>query len=245
MYRVFYKKSGKYIFNNFSYDYRAYHLSVDLAQTKFISYEEAVAFTKAYKNTRVVHHPTGKVVWSNYLVKRFDLVNANAIVTNQYFREHQAVNDAITQEKVTVKDNVSSSIVYSSIVTPSFDVYHATKGKLKSFFNQEEAIAYAKLWPSTRVANNTNHTTIYTNTNTTKVAKTSVTVKGQTRMVRQLKFLKCSIQLDSQVIKQIKRLSLRLVKNLQMHYQRTTCSSIWKCTYTIKSFRQFTSRNNS
>ena len=179
--KVFYKKSGKYIFNNISFDYRAYHTSVDLAQTKFISYEEAVAFTKAYKNTRVVHHPTGKVVWSNYLVKRFDLVNANAFVTDQYFREHQAVNDAITREKVTVKDNVSSSIVYSSIVTPSFDVYHATKGKLKSFFNQEEAIAYAKLWPSTRVANNTNNTTIYTNTNTTEVAKTSVTVKGQTR----------------------------------------------------------------
>jgi len=178
--RVFDKRQGTIIFDNIKYDYHAYHPFVELTKTKFSSEQEAINFASKARYTRVVHHPTGEVRWSNYLPKKYTVLDANQKVVNTYYQESVAEKVARSLPKATLK-NESNQIIWSSIVPQEYEVRHIEKGTIKAFYDKTLAQNYATIWPGTTVYDTSTKTNIYTNPVKATPEEISQTVTAEAR----------------------------------------------------------------
>jgi len=178
---VFDKRAGAVIFNNTSYDYHAYHTSIELAQTKFSTEKEAIAFASKYRNTRVVHHPTGEVKWSNYLAKKYSVLDPNQQIIDQQYQREVAREVAESLPKATLKNTETKYTLWSSVLPQAFEVRHNQKGTIKAFYDKTLAQNYAALWPGTSVYDTTTKAVTYKNPVQTTPAKVSKTVSAKSR----------------------------------------------------------------
>lgn len=178
---VFDKRAGTIIFDNISTDYRAYHPTVDLAQTKFATEQEAINFASKYRNTRVVHHPTGEIKWSNYIPKKYAVLDANQKVVNQKYQRDVAENVAESLPKATLKNSETNYTLWSSVLPQSFEVRHKEKGTIKAFYDITLAKNYAALWPGTTVYDTSKKTIVYTNPTQSVPKAVSKTISAGSR----------------------------------------------------------------
>lgn len=180
---VFDKRAGNVIFDNVSYDYRAYHSSVVLEQSKFSTQQEAINYASQYRNTRVVYHPTGEVMWSNYIAKKYSVLDANQKVVDALYQEEVATAVAESLPQATLKNTETNHTLWSSVLPQSFEVRHNIKGTLKAFYDQTLAQNYAVLWPGTTVYDTSKKVTVYTNPTQTAPKNSSTTISGDTRLL--------------------------------------------------------------
>ncbi|XKH51951.1 cell wall-binding repeat-containing protein [Chryseomicrobium palamuruense] len=180
--RVLEKNTGEFIYDSIKLDYRAYHTSVELAQTEFLTESQAIAFASKFRNTRVVYHPTGKVVWSNYLNHKYAVQNTSKQTLDKHPYRSHAIENVDTIGKGSVVDDVTKQLVYSNYLQPGFMVKHASKGNMKAFFNLGDAKTYAQNYPSTSVVEVSSNKTLYTNPVKASYNSTSKTIKGDTRI---------------------------------------------------------------
>ena len=178
---VFDKRAGAIIFDNTSQDYQAYHTSVELNKRNFSTEKEAIAYAANYSNTRVVHHPTGEIKWSNYLPKKYSVLDPNQNIVEQEYQRTVAREVAESLPKATLENTETKSTLWSSVLPQSFEVRHKVKGTLKSFYDKTLAQNYAALWPGTTVYDTSTKTVTYTNPVQITPNKVSKTVSGTTR----------------------------------------------------------------
>lgn len=178
---VFDKKAGKSIFDNIVYDYRAYDAADQLAQTKFVTEKDAIAFASKYNNTRVVHHPTGEVKWSNHMTKKYSVIDENQKLVDKHYQVDMAEESATSVSKATLMNTENNLTLWSSIVPQSFEVRHKERGTLKSFYDKATAQSYSTLWPGTTVYDKSTKKVIYTNPTITTPKAVSQTLSASTR----------------------------------------------------------------
>ncbi|WP_017380217.1 cell wall-binding repeat-containing protein [Paenisporosarcina sp. TG-14] len=178
---VFDKRAGTTIFDNTTTDYRVYHPTVELTQTKFSTEKEAITFASKYRNTRVVHHPTAEVRWSNYIAKKFDILDANKVVIDQHYQRVVAETSAESLAKATLQNSETNSTLWSSIVPQAFEVRHKDNGTLKAFYDKTLAQNYAALWPGTTVYDTSKKVVVYTNPTLITPKAVSKTISAESR----------------------------------------------------------------
>ncbi|WP_019415434.1 cell wall-binding repeat-containing protein [Paenisporosarcina sp. TG20] len=184
---VFDKKTGKIIFDNTAFDYHAYHTSIDLAQTKFLTEQEAINYVSQYRNTRVVHHPTGEIRWSNYIVKKYEVLDENQQVIERHYQRDLAKTSASSLPKATLKNSQTDLTLWSSVIPQAFEVRHKDKGTIKAFYDKTLALNYAALWPGTSVYDTTTSENVYTNPTEITPKQISQTLSGETRYLTAIK----------------------------------------------------------
>src|SRR5690606_31097009 len=71
--------------------YGIYHPSVKMSDNLFGTEQEAINEAKKWKNTRVVHTTTGIVLWSNYLPKKFVVLDGSDKEVTRFYQEEAAI----------------------------------------------------------------------------------------------------------------------------------------------------------
>jgi len=164
--------------------YGIYHPSVKMSDNLFGTEQEAVNEAKKWKNTRVVHTTTGTVLWSNYLPKKFVVLDGSDKEVTRFYQEEAAIAHAgkLSQASVIDESTLEDDIVWSNFKRKNFIVRSKDKGEMIHLYNREEARDYARNWPNSELYDVWAKKVIYTNTDNTKYSYTPQNVQGKSRI---------------------------------------------------------------
>lgn len=164
--------------------YGIYHPSVKMSDNLFGTEQEAVNEAKKWKNTRVVHTTTGTVLWSNYLSKKFVVLDGSDKEVTRFYQEEAAIAHAgkLSQASVIDESTLEDDIVWSNFKRKNFIVRSKDKGEMIHLYNREEARDYARNWPNSELYDVWAKKVIYTNTDNTKYSYTPQNVQGKSRI---------------------------------------------------------------
>lgn len=164
--------------------YGIYHPSVKMSNNLFGTEQEAVNEAKKWKNTRVVHTTTGIVLWSNYLPKKFVVLDGSDNEVERFYQEEAAIARAgkLSQASVIDESTLEDDIVWSNFKRKNFIVRSKDKGEMVHLYNREEARDYARNWPNSELYDVWAKKVIYTNTDKTKYSYTPQNVQGKSRI---------------------------------------------------------------
>ncbi|WP_434399913.1 cell wall-binding repeat-containing protein [Planococcus sp. 11815] len=164
--------------------YGIYHPSVKMSNNLFGTEQEAVNEAKKWKNTRVVHTTTGIVLWSNYLPKKFVVLDGSDKEVDRFYQEEAAIARAgkLSQASVIDESTLEDDIVWSNFKRKNFIVRSKDKGEMVHLYNREEARDYARNWPNSELYDVWAKKVIYTNTDETKYSYTPQNVQGKSRI---------------------------------------------------------------
>ena len=164
--------------------YGIYHPSVKMSDNLFGTEQEAVNEAKKWKNTRVVHTTTGIVLWSNYLPKKFVVLDGSDKEVTRFYQEEAAIAHAgkLSQASVIDESTLENDIVWSNFKRKNFIVRSKDKGEMIHLYNREEPRDYARNWPNSELYDVWAKKVIYTNTDNTKYSYTPQNVQGKSRI---------------------------------------------------------------
>ncbi|MBT2581296.1 cell wall-binding repeat-containing protein [Planococcus sp. ISL-109] len=163
--------------------YGIYHPSVKVANNLYGTEQEAVNEAEKWKNTRVVHTTTGSVLWSNYLPKKYVVLDGSDKEITRFYREDDAVAHAgkLPQASVIDESTQENDVLWSNFKRKNFIVRSKDKGEMIHLYNREEARDYARSWPNSELFDVWAQKVIFTNTDTTKYSYTPQNVEGKNR----------------------------------------------------------------
>lgn len=164
--------------------YGIYHPSVKMSDNLFGTEQEAINEAKKWKNTRVVHTTTGIVLWSNYLPKKFVVLDGSDKEVTRFYQEEAAIAHAgkLAQASVIDESTLENDIVWSNFKRKNFIVRSKDKGEMIHLYNREEARDYARNWPNSELYDVWAKKVIYTNTDKTGYSYTPQNVQGKSRI---------------------------------------------------------------
>lgn len=164
--------------------YGIYHPSVKMSDNLFATEQEAIDEAKKWKNTRVVHTTTGIIHWSNYLPKKFVVLDGSDKEVTRFYQEEAAIAHGGKLSKASVIDEstLENDILWSNFKRKNFIVRSKDKGEMIHLYNREEARDYARNWPNSELFDVWAQKVIYTNTDTTKYSYTPQNVQGKSRI---------------------------------------------------------------
>ncbi|MEZ0482049.1 cell wall-binding repeat-containing protein [Planococcus sp. SSTMD024] len=164
--------------------YGIYHPSVKMSNNLFATEQEAINEAKKWKNTRVVHTTTGIIHWSNYLPKKFVVLDGSDKEVARFYQEEAAIAHAgkTPQRSVIDESTAENDIVWSNFKRKNFIVRSKDKGEMIHLYNREEARNYARNWPNSELYDVWAKKVIYTNTDKTKYSYTPQDVQGKSRI---------------------------------------------------------------
>lgn len=164
--------------------YGIYHPSVKMKDNLFGTEQEAINEAKKWKNTRVVNTTTGIVHWSNYLPKKFVVLDGSDKEVTRFYQEEAAIAHAgkLSQASVIDESTLEDDIVWSNFKRKNFIVRSKDKGEMIHLYNREEARNYARNWPNSELYDVWAKKVIFTNTDKTKYSYTSQNIEGSDRL---------------------------------------------------------------
>lgn len=164
--------------------YGIYHSSGDIPDNLYATEQQAIDAAKKWKNTRVVHTTTGIVSWSNYLPKKYVVLDSSDKEVARFYQKEAAIAHGGKLLKASVIDEstLEDDIVWSNFKRKNFIVRSKDKGEMIHFYNREEAREYTRNWPNSELFDVWAQKVIFTNTDKTKYSYTPQIVKGKNRI---------------------------------------------------------------
>ncbi|MGM0896947.1 MAG: cell wall-binding repeat-containing protein [Bacillota bacterium] len=164
--------------------YGIYHASQKMSDNLFGTEQEALNEAKKWKNTRVVHSTTGTVLWSNYLPKKYVVLDGSDKEVARFYQEDAAIayGGKLTKASVIDESTLEDDILWSNFKRKNFIVRSKDKGEMIHLYNREEARDYARNWPNSELFDVWAQKVIFSNTDQTKYSYTPQNVEGKDRL---------------------------------------------------------------
>ncbi|WP_413306994.1 cell wall-binding repeat-containing protein [Bacillus sp. 1P10SD] len=109
--KVFDKDKQSYTYTNSKYE--VYHRTNGLLKS-LPTEESAITYAQGLRNTRVVSMDTGKTVWSNYLIKKYD-VYVNNQVSASFYDYDSALSYSQGKSSVKIVNNKTNDVLWTNI----------------------------------------------------------------------------------------------------------------------------------